>query len=133
MAFKFLGEVRNVTIKQIDWNVSRNGILTPIAKFNFVKLSGAKISNLSLHNYGLVLKHKLKIGDVIEITRSGEVIPKFLKLINSSNNEFIIPTICPSCGEHLLIREIRLYCDNENCFSRKKNNILNYIKKIGLK
>ena len=65
-------------IENITWNVSRNGILTPVASVMPVRLSGAIVSNVTLHNYGIVNEFNLKKGDKIEITRSGEVIPKFI-------------------------------------------------------
>ena len=73
MAFKFLGDTKVTQINSISWQVSRNGYLTPVANIETVELSGANVSRVTLHNYGIVKQNNLKIGDKIEIVRSGEV------------------------------------------------------------
>ena len=132
LAFKCAGESKKTKIKKILWSVSRNGVLTPVAEIVPTELSGAMISRVTLHNYGLVESHQLKEGDEIEIIRSGEVIPKFLEVVKSSGNEFIIPTHCPSCLGELLIDDIRLRCENQSCPDKVKEEILNFIQKIGI-
>ena len=132
MAFKFQGESKDTIINEILWGVSRNGILTPVANVEPVELSGAMISRVTLHNFGLVRQYNLKAGDKIEIVRSGEVIPKFLAVKESVDKEFTYPTSCPSCDEGLKIIDIRLLCTNEKCPAIIKESILNYIQKIGI-
>ncbi len=132
LAFKFQGESKNTTLKGIIWSVSRNGILTPVGDVEPVELSGAMISRVTLHNYGVVSANNLKAGDVIEIIRSGEVIPKFLSVVKPSDNKFSIPDHCPSCHSKVEIVDIRIYCKNENCPGKNKEVILNFIQKIGI-
>ena len=132
MALKFVGESKQTTLKKITWSVSRNGILTPIGEVVPVTLSGAQISKVSLHNYGLVKEHLLKSGDVIEIIRSGEVIPKFLSIIKPSSEQFALPEKCPECQCPVEIRDIRLYCNNKNCHAKIKESILHFIRNIGI-
>ena len=132
MAFKFQGESKNTILKEIIWSVSRNGILTPVGDVEPVELSGAMISRVTLHNYGMVAANNLKSGDLIEIIRSGEVIPKFLSVVTPSNNKFVIPDCCTSCGSKVEIVDIRLFCKNEDCPGKNKEIILNFIQKIGI-
>jgi DNA ligase (NAD+) len=132
MAFKFPGESKITTLKEISWSVSRNGILTPVGEVEPVELSGAMISRVTLHNYGMVKQFNLKSNDKIEIIRSGEVIPKFLSVIESSNNEFKIPDTCPGCNSKVEIEDIRIYCRNSDCPDKNKEIILNFIQKIGI-
>ena len=132
MAFKFQGESKNTILREILWSVSRNGILTPVGDIEPVELSGAMISRVTLHNYGMVAANNLKSGDLIEIIRSGEVIPKFLSVVTPSNNKFVIPNRCPSCDSKVEIVDIRLFCMNENCSGKNKEIILNFIQKIGI-
>ncbi len=128
MAFKLAGEKKQSVIKSIEWNVSRNGVLTPVANIEPVDLSGAMISNVTLHNLGIVQKNNLKEGDQIEIIRSGEVIPKYLKTIKESKKRFSIPKKCPSCDEKVNIDDIRLKCINEKCPDKVVEEINHYIK-----
>ena len=132
MAFKFAGETKVAKINEIEWGVSRNGTLTPVALIEPTELSGAMIGRVTLHNFGMVQNFELKAGDKIEIIRSGEVIPKFLGVVERSKGEFTYPTRCPSCSSKLVIQDIWLSCDNENCPAKIKEVILNYIHKAGI-
>ena len=132
LAFKFAGDTKVTQIKHIEWGVSRNGTLTPVAIVEPVELSGAIISRVTLHNFGLVQNYELKSGDKIEIIRSGEVIPKFLQVVEKSKGEFIHPKHCPSCNSSLIVEDIWLFCENEKCPAKIKEEILNYIQKAGI-
>ncbi|MBY0413916.1 MAG: NAD-dependent DNA ligase LigA, partial [Bdellovibrionales bacterium] len=132
MAFKFAGESKTTILKEIIWSVSRNGILTPVGDVQPVELSGAMISRVTLHNYGVVSANNLKSGDVIEIIRSGEVIPKFLSVVTPSKSQFVIPERCPSCDSKVEIVDIRIFCRNDICPGKNKEIILNFIQKIGI-
>src|SRR5690606_12943046 len=75
----------------------------------------------------------LKKGDEIEIVRSGEVIPKFLQVVKQApEKNYKIPTHCPSCKSELVEKDIRLFCTNEYCPDKIKEEILNFIHKIGI-
>ncbi len=132
MAFKFQGESKTTKIKTIEWSVSRNGFLTPVGIVQPVDLSGAKISRVTLHNFGMIKQYNLKKGDAIEIVRSGEVIPKFLSVIKSSSNKFHYPNKCPVCKSKTKIKDIRLLCSNKKCPGKIRESILNFIQKIGI-
>ena len=132
IAFKFQGESRTTKINNIIWSVSRNGILTPVADVEPVDLSGAKISRVTLHNYGMVKLYGLKKNDEIKIVRSGEVIPKFLEVTKKSRSKFFIPETCPACTSEVIIDDIRLRCSNKKCPGKIKEEILNFIQKIGI-
>ncbi|MCY4645131.1 MAG: NAD-dependent DNA ligase LigA [Bacteriovoracales bacterium] len=132
LAFKFKGESKKTSIREIIWSVSRNGNLIPVADVTPVHLSGAQISRVTLHNYGQVKLHNLKVDDEIEIIRSGEVIPKFLGVVRSSPRKFRVPKLCPSCKSKLKTRDIHLICPNPKCRERIRETILNYIQKIGI-
>lgn len=132
LAFKFAGDTKVTHINEIEWGVSRNGTLTPVAHVEPVELSGALIGRVTLHNFGLVQNYELKAGDKIEIIRSGEVIPKFLQVVVKSSGEFAYPKKCPSCNSKLVIQDIWLFCENEMCPTKVKEEILNYIQKSGI-
>ncbi|MBF0208471.1 MAG: NAD-dependent DNA ligase LigA [Oligoflexia bacterium] len=135
LAFKFRGEERVSTVKNIEWSVSRNGILTPVAEIEPVILSGAEISRVTLHNWGIVKQFGIRAGDKIRIVRSGEVIPKFVEVVSSSSvqhEDIEYPKECPSCGQATLVKEIRLVCENKFCPERNRDQILNFIQKIGI-
>lgn len=132
IAFKFAGDTKVTSITDIEWGVSRNGTLTPVALVAPVELSGAMIGRVTLHNFGLAKNFELKAGDKIEIIRSGEVIPKFLGVVERAPGKFTYPKNCPSCNSELKIEDIWLFCDNDRCPSKVKEEILNYIHKAGI-
>lgn len=129
LSFKWAGETAQATIKEITWATSRLGIVTPVAVVEPVYLSGANITNITLHNAAHVLAYNLKKGDVIEIIRSGEVIPKFLSVVSEGNGKLALPEKCNSCNETLVQDEVRLYCPNSSdCPAQRIGGILNWIK-----
>lgn len=128
MSFKWQGETAQSTIKTIEWATSRLGIVTPVAVIDPVVLSGAKITNITLHNAAHVKTYNLKSGDVIELVRSGEVIPKFLAVIASAKGECALPTKCPSCASLLIADDVRIKCpETLTCPAQKLGSILNWI------
>ena len=129
MSFKWQGETAESTIKDITWATSRLGIVTPVAVIEPVELSGAKIVNVTLHNALHVKKENLMPGDRIELVRSGEVIPKFLRVtLRSKEGKSILPSHCPSCGSELVFDEVRLVCESKSCSAQQMGALLNWIK-----
>ncbi len=132
MAFKLQGQTAVTKVLSILWNVSRNGVLTPVAQVKPVEISNAIIQRVTLHNYGLLASFKIKKNDRIEIVRSGEVIPKFLSVVESSNNEFTVPKICPKCKTKVVFEDIRIICPNVYCPARFIESLVNFISKMGI-
>lgn len=132
MAFKWNTEEAITVINKIDWQISKNGILTPVAKVKPIKLSGAKISNVTLHNYKNVVSYDLKKGDEIRVIRSGEVIPKFLGVKKSSKEDFIVPSHCSFCKTELKNDDVRLYCPNKDCSGSKFKRLEYFSKALGI-
>jgi len=128
ISFKWQGETGKTKIQKIIWSTSRFGTVTPVAQVEPTHLSDAIITNVTLHNLAHVKLFKLKAHDEIEIVRSGEVIPKFLRVIKQNPGEALIPKECPSCGSELIEENIRLVCENNLCGARVISKILNWIK-----
>ncbi|MGE0172001.1 MAG: NAD-dependent DNA ligase LigA [Oligoflexales bacterium] len=128
MSFKWQGQTAVAEIVEITWATSRLGIVTPVAVIDPVFLSGATITNVTLHNAEHVRTHNLKPGDRIKIVRSGEVIPKFIQVEQAKDGTYKFPIKCPSCHSKLAFDEIRLKCLNsEECPAQKSRSILNWI------
>lgn len=128
MSFKWQGETATSKIEKIDWATSRLGIVTPVAVIDPVTLSGAKITNITLHNSAHVKTYNLKPGDVIELVRSGEVIPKFLSVVESAKGSCKLPTHCPSCNSELISDDVRIKCpETLTCPAQRLGSILNWI------
>ncbi|MEY4630385.1 MAG: hypothetical protein RIQ81_505 [Pseudomonadota bacterium] len=129
LSFKWQGQTAVSVVKQITWATSRLGIVTPVAVIEPVFLSGASISNITLHNAAHVKAWNLKAGDRIEIVRSGEVIPKFLAVVEAGPGNYHWPEKCPECGARLVADDVRLKCpDATGCPAQQLGAILNWIK-----
>ncbi len=133
MSFKWQGETATSEIQEIIWSTSRLGIVTPVAVIDPVTLSGAKITNVTLHNAAHVKVYDLKPRDLIELVRSGEVIPKYLRTIKPGMGTSKFPKACPECGSRLQFDDVRLTCPNqESCPAQQSGTILNWIKCVGI-
>ena len=78
IAFKFPSEVKRTVLRDVQWQLGRTGKLTPVAVFDSVVLAKANVTQATLHNIKFIDGMGLRIGDTIEVTRSGEVIPYVL-------------------------------------------------------
>jgi DNA ligase (NAD+) len=133
MSFQWAGETAVTTIEDLVWATSRLGIVTPVAVVQPVFLSGASITNVTLHNAAHVKAYNLKKGDRIEIIRSGEVIPKFLQVVEAAAGAYAWPQACDSCGTALSFDDVRLKCPNtKDCPAQQLGGILNWIRAAGI-
>lgn len=131
LSFKWQGETAESIIREITWSPSRFGVITPVAVIDPVFLSGAQITNITLHNAASVKAFNLKPGDKIELVRSGEVIPKFLCVKEAARGEYTWPKKCPACKSELTFDDVRLRCSNRSsCPAQKIGTILNWIRSV---
>jgi DNA ligase (NAD+) len=82
-AFKTVLADQIVESKVVDviWSPSKDGYLKPKVQIQPVKLGGAVIQFATLHNAEFVVKNKIGIGALVQIIRSGDVIPKVEKVV----------------------------------------------------
>ncbi len=112
IAFKENKDRAQVKVLRVIAQVGRTGKITPVAELKPTVLSGATIKHASGHHYGLVKKQKLGAGSVIELIRSGLVIPKINKVLKPAKVN--IPKTCPSCGASLVWDNDFLLCVNHD-------------------
>ena len=112
IAFKENKDKAQVKVLSVTPQVGRTGKITPVAELEPTLLSGATINRASAHHYGLVKEQGLGAGSVIELTRSGLVIPKINKVLKPTEPN--IPTVCPSCDETLQWESDFLMCVNHS-------------------
>lgn len=125
IAYKVNQEKAQVTVLSVTPQTSRSGRINPVAELEPTKLSGVTISRATAHHYGMVKKKGIGKGAIIELIRSGLVIPKIEKVLKKATPE--IPTNCPSCKAELLWDSDNLICPNVGfCPAQIKNSIEHY-------
>lgn len=130
IAIKSKGHTAITTVAEMTWQVGRTGNITPVMEVEPVSLSGATIRRVTAHNAGLVKKKGIGIGAKIEIIRSGEVIPKLEKVIESADT-LSIPKQCPSCGVPVDWANDFLKCRNPDCRAQIEQRISHWFKTLG--
>ena len=121
-AFKWADEIRETTLREIEWSPSRTGLINPIAVFDPVELEGTTVSRASVHNVSILKELELGIGDTIQVYKANMIIPQIAENLTRSSN-LKIPETCPVCGQEArVIRENdveSLYCMNPDCVAKK--------------
>jgi len=132
-AYKFPAIEKTTTIKDIIPQVGRTGVVTPVAIVEPVNIEGAVVERATLHNYDEIKRKDIRIGDRVIIIRSGDVIPKIIKVLTSyrdgDEKEVVPPSKCPECGSELLEEEILIKCQNLSCPARVVNSIIYFASK----
>jgi len=129
IAFKNNIESAEVRVLSVTPQTSRSGRVNPVAELEPTKLSGAMISRATAHHYGMVKAQGIGVGTLIELTRSGLVIPKIERVIEPSEPQ--IPEKCPSCGSELVWDSDYLYCLNTtHCPAQIENSIEHFFRTL---
>lgn len=141
-AFKYYDEEYETELIDIDYNVSRNGEMVPVAIFKPIEIEGSSVSRCSLHNLSILEGLNggfMRKGDILWISKRNQIIPycERWQTTAAETDPIKYPKFCPYCGEltsiHVSDSGVRqLFCDNEKCNSRLTNRINYFCSKKGL-
>jgi DNA ligase (NAD+) len=130
IAIKFAARQAETVIKNIEVQVGRTGALTPVAHLRPVIVSGVTVSRATLHNEDEIERLGVEVGDTVLIERSGDVIPKVVRVISqgSHRRKFRMPPKCPVCGGDIVREpgEAASRCINTNCPARLKESVRHF-------
>ena len=130
IAYKYPARQAVTVVEGIEVNVGRTGALTPVACLKPVEVGGVTVSRATLHNEDEIERLGLETGDEVVIERSGDVIPKVVRVhsLGSYRKPFHMPTQCPVCGGKVVREEgeSASRCINTNCSARLKESILHF-------
>lgn len=130
IAFKYPARQAETVLEDILVQVGRTGVLTPVAALKPVSVSGVTVSRATLHNEDEIDRLELAIGDTVVLERSGDVIPKILRVQAQgvTRKKFSMPKKCPVCGGPVtrLEGEVASRCVNSSCPARLKETVRHF-------
>ncbi len=132
IAFKWADEMAETTLREMEWNTSRTGLMNPIAIFDPVELEGSTVSRASVHNVSILEELQLGIGDTIKVYKANMIIPQIAENITKSGN-LEIPKHCFVCGGETEIRALKdgkaLYCTNPDCQAQRLQMLCHFVSR----
>jgi|WetSurMetagenome_2_1015567.scaffolds.fasta_scaffold21762_2 DNA ligase (NAD+) len=129
LAYKENLDKATVKVLNVRPQTSRSGRVNPVAELEPTWLSGASLRNATAHHYGMVKEKGIGPGAVIELIRSGLVIPKIEKVLIKA--EPMIPKHCPSCETELIWEKDYLICPNtSDCPAQIENTLEHFFKTL---
>ena len=129
---KFPAQNATTRIEKIVVQVSRMGVLTPVAHLQPVSVGGATITHATLHNEQEINRKDIRVGDFVVLERSGDVIPKIIQVLTDRRTEvlrvFSLPDFCPSCQSPIDRTEtqVAVRCLNTACPAQMKQRIIHF-------
>lgn len=136
VAFKFPAIEKVTKLKAITLQVGRTGVVTPVAEVEAVNIEGVIVERATLHNFDEIERKDIRIGDSVIIIRSGDVIPKIIKVLAERRDGTEVtpnrPLHCPVCGSELLDEGALIKCQNLSCDARVVGAMIHFASKKAL-
>jgi len=132
IARKFAPDIAETRLNDIQVNVGRTGMLNPFAVLEPVEIGGTTVKLATLHNEGLIRKKDLRVGDVVQVKRAGEVIPQVIGPVpekrTGTEQPWEMPKQCPVCGTPVERdeEEAAHYCPNVACPGRQLEGLVHF-------
>lgn len=123
-AFKFPAEMKKTTVEDVVWALSKTGYLIPRVQVEPITLSGATVKYTSGFNAKYIVDNAIGRGAVVELMRSGEVIPDIQRVIVPAREGADLPKHCPKCQSELVWDGVHLRCPNPNCSNQAMQDLL---------
>lgn len=132
IAFKWRDEIKETTLKEIEWSASRTGLINPVAIFEPVELEGTTVSRASVHNISVMRELRLGVGDRIKVYKANMIIPQIAENITGTDS-VEIPSECPVCGSHTQIHNENgvqtLMCPNPECLAKQIKSFTHFVSR----
>ena len=132
-AYKYPPEEKTTKLLDIEINVGRTGVLTPVGIFEPVLLAGTTVSRATLHNRDFIEERGINIGDTVLIRKAGEIIPEVLSVVEHGDSWkecYKFPTVCPSCGSPVSQDdEAAIRCTNTDCPAQLLRHLIHFVSR----
>lgn len=134
-AYKFPPTQVFTKLTDIIFTVGRTGQVTPNAVLEPVLIQGSTVRKATLHNEAYVIDHDIKIGDIVEVIKAGDVIPAVLGPVKErrtgTEKDFEMIKKCPICDSFLIKNEgeADYFCKNEHCPARNIESLIHFVSR----
>lgn len=130
-AYKYPPEEKPTKLLDIEINVGRTGVLTPVGIFEPVTLAGTTVSRATLHNRDFIEEKGINIGDTVLIRKAGEIIPEVLSVTEHAGSGcYKFPEVCPSCGSPVSQDdEAAVRCTNTDCPAQLMRHLIHFVSR----
>ena len=132
IAYKYPPEEEETVVENIIVTMGRTGVLTPSADLKPVQIAGTVVKRVTLHNMNFIEEKDIRIGDIVKIYKSGEIIPEISVALKNKRTgkekKFIMPSECPLC-KHKIYRtegEVAYRCINPDCGGVIRENLIHF-------
>lgn len=132
IAYKYPPEEAETVVENIIVTMGRTGVLTPSADLKPVQIAGTIVKRATLHNMNFIEEKDIRIGDIVKIYKSGEIIPEISVVLKNKRTgkekKFIMPSECPLC-KHKIYRtegEVAYRCINPDCGGVIRENLIHF-------
>ena len=136
VACKPAAQQAETVVEDVDVQVGRTGAVTPRARLRPVQVGGVTVSHATLHNADEVARLGLQIGDAVLVQRSGDVIPKVVRVVSegADRRPFVMPSRCPACEAPVVREEGEAVarCISVSCIARLKESILHFARRTAM-
>ena len=134
-AYKFPAEQVTTVVEDIQVQVGRTGVLTPVAYLRPVALAGSVVKRATLHNLDEIERLGVRIGDTVILQKAGDIIPDIVQVLvkmrTGKEKKFKMPVDCPVCGSPVKQKqgEVAYYCSNPSCFAMQREGLYHFVSK----
>ncbi len=138
VAYKYPAEQATTVVEDIQVQVGRTGVLTPVAHLRPVQVAGTTVSRATLHNMDEIARLDVRIGDTVVIQKAGDIIPDIVQVLEKmrtgKEKKFTMPKKCPICDSPVERREgeVAYYCTNPRCYALQHEQLRHFVSKKAL-
>lgn len=133
IACKYQPERATTRLHAITIQVGRTGLLTPVAEFDPVELGGTTVERATLHNRAEIARRDIRVGDIVEVEKSGEIIPAVVGVRRDwrpvEAKPYVFPNRCPSCQVPVAAKpdEVAVRCANPRCPAQRQRRLEHFV------
>jgi DNA ligase (NAD+) len=136
IAWKFPPERRSTRLRDVIVQVGKSGKLTPVAVLEPVQLAGTTVARASLHNFSEVARRDVRIGDLVEVEKKGEIIPQVVGVLVGSRpadaRTVERPAACPACSTPARHEDIESFCPNPACPAQIRERLRHFASRAAM-